>query len=226
MMDLIFEYLIVFILLFVSNIAFLVRKSDFNKIKVILFTLAYGMIVFILSFGCSNLNIQDTVIEFLHYLLFFISLLILACSIHFVNYGKTYNISNDKPVLVGIILISLVSIGLLSLCITTDNSIIPLTLSILSIIMMFLVYNISKIFDNAKRPYYAVIGEYMFLEFILLLIFALTFTNVRELDYSMFGSFLILTPTYQVMYILILIAIILVFGVLNNERVLKKLKRK
>lgn len=91
---------------------------------------------------------------------------------------------------------------------------------------MFLVYNISKIFDNAKRPYYAVIGEYMFLEFILLLIFALTFTNVRELDYSMFGSFLILTPTYQVMYMLILIAIILVFGVLNNERVLKKLKRK
>ena len=45
-MDLIFEYLIVFILLFVTNISFLVRKYDFNKNKFIPFVLIYGAIVF------------------------------------------------------------------------------------------------------------------------------------------------------------------------------------
>ena len=68
--------------------------------------------------------------------------------------------------------------------------------------------------------------EYMFLECILLFILAITFSCVRELDYSIFSSFLILTPTYQLLYAIIIILIILVLGVLYNERVLKKLNRK
>ena len=91
---------------------------------------------------------------------------------------------------------------------------------------MFLVYKISKIFNKAKRPYYAVIGEYMFLEFIFLLILALTFSTVRELDYSIFKSFLILTPTYQLMYMIIAIIMIVVLGVLYGDWILKRLKRK
>ena len=79
----------------------------------------------------------------------------------------------------------------LSLCLKSDNLFFhSLELAVLSIVVLFLVYKISKIFNNAKRPYYAVIGEYMLLEFIFLLILALTFSSVRELDYSIFISFL------------------------------------
>ena len=226
-MDLIFEYLIVFILLFVTNIAFLVRKSDFNKNKFILFTLIYGAIVFILSFTCSNLNLGESVIPFMPYILGLVSLLMLVLSIRYVSFGRNYSIENDKLVLYGTILSSFISIAALSLCLKPDNlALTSLELAILSVIIMFLVYKISKIFDRAKRSYYAVIGEYMFLEFVFILILALTFSSVRELDYSIFKSFLILTPTYQVMYAIVVILIILVLGVLYSDWVLKRLKRK
>ena len=226
MMDLIFEYLIVFILLFVTNITFLVIKYDFNKVKLTIFTSIYSMIILILSFVGSSLNIPDKMVELIPYFLGLISLLVLINTIRFINMGKK-GIEDDKLVLIGTILTSFLSVLILSLGLKTDNLIISsVSLSVLSIIVLFLVYKISKIFNNAKRPYYAVIGEYMFLEFILLVIFSLTFSSVRELDYSMFGSFLILTPSYQVMYMLILIGIIITLGVLNNDRVLKNLKRK
>ena len=226
-MDLIFEYLIVFILLFVTNIAFLVRKYDFNKNKFIPFLLIYGAIVFILSFYCSSLNLGEYVIPLMPYILGLVCLLILILAIRFVSLGRNFNLENDKIVFYGTILSSFISVIALSLCLKSDNLVLSaLELAILSIVVMFLVYKISKIFDRAKRPYYAVIGEYMFLEFIFLLILALTFSSVRELDYSIFNSFLILTPTYQLMYAIIAILVIVVLGVLYNDWVLKRLKRK
>ena len=227
MMDLIFEYLIVFILLFVANIAFLVRKSNFNKNKFIQFPLIYSAIVFILSFTCSSLNLSETIIPFMPYILGMVSLIILILAIRYVSFGRNFNVENDNVVFYGTILSSFISITALSLCLKSDNLVLSaLELAILSIVVMFLVYKISRIFNKAKRPYYAVIGEYMFLEFIFLLILALTFSTVRGLDYSIFKSFLILTPTYQLLYAIIIILIILVLGVLYSDWVLKRLKRK
>ena len=227
MMDLIFEYLIVFILLFVANIAFLVRKYDFNKGKFLSFVLIYGAIVFALSFICSSLKIGDYVIPVIPYILGLVSLLVLLLAIRFVSFGRNFAVENDKFVLYGTVLLSFVSISALSLCLKSENLVLnSLELAILAIVVMFLVYKISRIFNNAKRPYYAVIGEYMFLEFIFLLILALTFSAVRELDYSIFKSFLILTPTYQLMYAIIVILIILVLGVLYSDWIFKRLKRK
>ena len=227
MMDLIFEYLIVFILLFATNIAFLVKKSHFNKNKFIPFVLIYGAIVFILSFTSSSLNIGEDLIPFIPYILVLVSLLVLILAIRYVSFGRNFNIENDKVVLYGTILSSLISILTLSLCLKSDNlALNAFELAILSIAVMLLVYKISQIFNKAKRPYYAVIGEYMFLEFIFLLILALTFSAVRELDYSIFKSFLILTPTYQLLYVIVIILIIIVLGVLYSDWVLKRLKRK
>ena len=199
MMDLIFEYLIVFILLFCTNIAFLVRKSDFNKNKFIILAVTYAAIVFVLSFILPYLNLSEYLIPFMPCILGFVSLLILILAIRHVSLGRNFNIDNDKAVFYG---------------------------TVLSSSVMFLVYKISKIFNKAKRPYYAVIGEYMFLEFIFSLILALTFSTVRELDYSIFKSFLILTPTYQLMYMIIAIIMIVVLGVLYGDWILKRLKRK
>lgn len=226
-MDLIFEYLIVFILLFVANIAFLVKKTNFNKNKNFQFTLIYGAIVFILSFICPTLGLGEWIIPSMPYILGLVSALMLIFAIRYVRFGRNYDVENDKIALYGTVLSSFISIIALSLCLKSDNLVLSsLEFSVLSIIVMFLVYKISRIFDNAKRPYYAVIGEYMFLEFIFLLILALTFSTVRDLDYSMFGSFLILTPTYQVLYTIIIVLIILVMGVLYNDWVFKRLKRK
>ena len=227
MMDLIFEYLIVFILLFSTNIGFLVRKFNFNRNKFILFNLGYAISIFVLSFVCSSLNYQNEAIPIIPYLLFLVAFLMLILTVRYVSYGRNYGIDDDKVVLYGTILSSWMSIGVLSLGLKADNlGLSCLELAILSFVVVFLVYKISKIFKNAKRPYYGVIGEYMFLEFILLLILALTFITVRELDYSMFKSFIILTPTYQVLYMILIIVIILVLGVLYNDWILKRLKRK
>ncbi len=68
MMDLIFEYLIIFILLFVTNIAFIVRNSDFNKNNFIPFCLIFGAIVFILSFICPSLNLGEYIIPLMAYI--------------------------------------------------------------------------------------------------------------------------------------------------------------
>ena len=227
MMDLTFEYLIVFILLFGANIAFLVRKYDFNKNNFIQLALVYGAIVFVLSFICSSLNLSEYIIPFIPYILGVVSLFVLILAIRYVSFGRNFNVENDKPVFYGIILSSFISIIALSLCLKSDNLVLnALELAILSIVVMFLVYKISKIFKKAKREYFVVVGEYMFLEFIFLLILALTFTSVRELDYSIFGSFLILTPTYKVLIMIVILVFILVLGVLENDRMLKKLKRK
>ena len=121
MMDLIFEYLIVFILLFATNIAFLVKKSHFNKNKFIPFVLIYGAIVFILSFTSSSLNIGEDLIPFIPYILGLVSLLVLILAIRYVSFGRNFNIENDKVVLYGTILSSLISILALSLCLKSDN---------------------------------------------------------------------------------------------------------
>lgn len=226
-MDLIFEYLIVFILVFVANIAFLVRNSDINKDKFILLAIVYALIVFILINLASLLNIKEFVVEFIPYVLGIVAFVMLIITIRYVGFGKNYGILNDKFVFYGTVSASLISVAILSLGLNTENPFLSgIELAILSFVVMVLVYKISKIFKKAERPYYAVIGEFMFLEFILLLILALTFNSVRNLDYSMFGSFLILTPTYKVLYMILAIVIVLVLGVLYNERMLKKLNRK
>lgn len=231
MMDLIFEYLIVIILLFATNIAFLARNIDLNNNKFLILNLVYALIVFILSLTLSSLNLQKEIIPYMPFLLVLVCVLMLIFTIIHVKLGKftrlNLNLENKLVPFLGTILSSLIAISALSLGLKTENPFVAsLELAVISIVVMFLVYKISKIFRKAKRDYYVVVGEYMFLEFILLLILALTFSSVRELDYSIFTSFLILTPTYKVLYMIIILVFIFVLGILYNDRVLKKLKRK
>lgn len=231
MMDLIFEYLIVIILLFATNIGFLARNINFNNNKFLFLNLIYALIVFILSLALPSLNLQKEIIQYIPFSLALTCILMLIFTIIHVKLGRferlNLNLENKLIPFIGTILSSLIAISALSLCLKRDNIFLSsIELAILSIVVMFLVYKISRIFKKAKRDYYVVVGEYMFLEFILLLILALTFTGVRELDYSIFTSFLILTPTYKVLYMIVIVVFILVLGVLYNDRILKKLKRK
>ena len=89
--------------------------------------------------------------------------------------------------------------------------------SLLVFIILFVVYQLTKLLHHAKRQYPVVIGEYMSLFSILMFIFALTYNSTKALDYSMFSPFLILTPTYQLIYVIIGIIVVLVVGVLIND---------
>jgi len=84
-------------------------------------------------------------------------------------------------------------------------------------IILFVVYQLSKLLHHAKRQYSAIIGEYMCLFSILIFIFAFTYVSTLNLDYNMFSAFLILTPTYQLIYVIIAVIVILVIGVLIND---------
>lgn len=58
----------------------------------------------------------------------------------------------------------------------------------------------------------------MSLMIILIFIFGLTYYSTLTLDYKMFSSFLILTPTYKLIYVIILIAIIFIIGLYWNDK--------
>jgi hypothetical protein len=53
---------------------------------------------------------------------------------------------------------------------------------------------------------------------VLIFIFAVTYYSTITLNYKMFSAFLILTPTYQLIYVIIAVIVILVGGVLINDR--------
>ena len=90
--------------------------------------------------------------------------------------------------------------------------------SLLVFIILFVVYQLSKLLRHAKRQYNVIVSEYMCLVSLLLFIFALTYYSTINLNYKMFSAFLILTPTYQLIYIIITVIVILVVGVLLNDR--------
>ena len=92
-----------------------------------------------------------------------------------------------------------------------------LVYSLIAFVILFVVYHISKLLHHAKRQYPIIVGEYMCLFSLLMFIFALTYDSTRTLDYSMFSSFLILTPVSQLIYVVIAIVVILVIGVLIND---------
>ena len=93
-----------------------------------------------------------------------------------------------------------------------------LLLSVVSIIVMILAFQSSKLLIFAKRPYDVIIGEFMSLSGILIFIFGLTYVSIMNLDYKMFSSFLILTPTYQLIYVIIGIVIVLIIGSYCNDK--------
>jgi uncharacterized integral membrane protein len=89
--------------------------------------------------------------------------------------------------------------------------------SLLVFIILFVVYQLTKLLHHAKRQYSVIVGEYMCLASILIFIFAMTYNSTITLDYTAFDPFLILTPTYQLIYVVIGIVVVLVAGVFIND---------
>lgn len=213
-MDLIGGYLLIILALFAGNLALLLGNYKINNIKLV----AISLIGFITSFALINISIQlNNPLSFLldnfNYIFF-----IIAVSIFIVMW---FYVKNKFSVRDSILLISALAVISVMLFSSQSNLMLfdSIIYSLFVLILLFFVYQLTKLLVHAKRQYSVIISEYMCLFSIVMFIFALTYYSTKELDYTMFSSFLILTPTYQLIYVVIGICVMIILGfVLNDSR--------
>lgn len=209
-MDLIGGYLLVILILFSVNVALLFGNFQLNNIKIG----ALSFIASVISFALIMISQSYIHLEFLSdnlsYLFLISAIIIFAIRLF---YLKSEII---KTAFYSVILLFIV----LTVCLASQSNLMffdSLIYSLLVFIFLFFVYQITKLLIHAKRQYPIIIGEYMSLFSILMLIFAFTYDSTMNLNYTMFKPVLILTPTYQLIYIVIGICIVMVMGVFLNE---------
>ena len=210
-MDLIGGYLLVVMALFVANIALMLGNYNLGNLKVIILSLICSAITFAIMNASSLLNGQLSFLsDYFSYLFLAIAIIIFVSIVYYIRRD------DFKIPFYSISLAFVISTALLSSQANLDFLSMALY-SLLVFIILFVVYQLTKLLHHAKRQYPVVIGEYMSLFSILMFIFALTYDSTKALDYSMLSPFLILTPTYQLIYVIIGIIVVLVVGVLIND---------
>ncbi|MBR0057964.1 MAG: peptide ABC transporter permease [Methanobrevibacter sp.] len=169
-----------------------------------------GIILFIVVFTSSLLTFSLG--DYLAYIFILISIIIFIIMIVYLKINIKL-----MPVISATILLYYITSFLLA---SQLNEYVfnGLLLSVVSIIVMIVAFQSSKLLIFAKRPYDVIIGEFMSLSGILIFIFGLTYVSIMNLDYKMFSSFLILTPTYQLIYVIIGIVIVLIIGSYWNDK--------
>ena len=208
MMDLIGGYLLIMLILFEGNIALLMGNNKLNNLKLIVTSIFFSVVVFIILNVSVYLNIS--LLDYFSYIFLIISAILFFIIFYFIRNN------NFKLTLYSVLALFFISLTLL--CSQTSlNHLEMILYSLCTFIILFVVYQLSKLLHHAKRQYSAIIGEYMCLFSILVLIFALTYNSTLNLDYSMFSPFLILTPTYQLIYVVIAIIAVLIIGVFIND---------
>ncbi len=210
-MDLIGGYLLLLLVLFTANIALMLGNYKFNNVKLIFVSVISLVISFLLIYVSGYLNAQLAfLLDNFSYIFLIIAAIIVVSMIYYVKKG------NFKASLYVMLIVFLISIVLFASQASMDIFTM-LLYSLLVFIVLFIVYQLTKLLHHAKRKYPVIVGEYMSLFAVLMFIFALTYNSTLNLDYTMFSSFLILTPTYQLIYVIIGIIVVLVVGVLIND---------
>ncbi|MBR2557523.1 MAG: peptide ABC transporter permease [Methanobrevibacter sp.] len=217
-MDLISGYLLILLVLFMGNIALMLGNYKISHIKILLISALFSIIIFVLMY-CAGL-FKSSLYFFMGYFnYFFIVVAVLQFMVLiYYNYDSEKNLKSSIFTLVLIFLVLVVILSSQSNLISFESC---LLFSLVAFTVLFVVYQVSKLLTHAKRDYPIVVGEYMSLSSILIFIFALTYHSTLSLDYSMFTSFLILTPTYQLVYVCISIGVVLMIGLLYNDKQMK-----
>lgn len=210
-MDLIGGYLLVILILFTANFSLFAGNFKINLVQLISLSFAAFIVSFVLMMASGYLN---STLSFLmdNFSYFFIIVSILLFST-FMYYFSKNNLRFSVVSFIMLFIISVIALSSQSVLSIYDC----LSYSLFSFITLFVVYQLTKLLVHAKRDYPVIIGEYMALFSILLFIFGLTYASTRSLNYNMFTPFLILTPTYQLIYVLIGIVVVLVIGVVYND---------
>ena len=210
-MDLIGGYLLLLLVLFTANIALMLGNYKFNSVRLIAVSAISFVISFLLIYVSGYLNAQFAfLLDNFSYIFLIIAAIIIVSMICYVKKG------NFKASLYIMLIAFLISMVLFASQASMDIFTM-LLYSLLVFIVLFIVYQLTKLLHHAKREYPVIVGEYMSLFAVLMFIFALTYNSTLNLDYTMFSSFLILTPTYQLIYVIIGIIVVLVVGVLIND---------
>lgn len=211
MLDLILGYLIIIIILFSANIGLFSANYKLNDLKSTAIFLVMGIFLFI-AVNISHLfsfNLSD----YLTYIFILIAIIIFIIMFLYLKINKL-----NASAVITIILYYMSSLILASQIADESFLFNSLLLTIISIVIMIVAFQSSKLLMYAKRPYNVIIGEYMSLEGILIFLLGLTNGSVMHLDYEMFSSFLILTPTYQLIYVIIGIIAVLIIGLYLNDK--------
>lgn len=212
-MDLFGGYLLVLLALFAGNISLLLGNYKLDNTKVIGISLIFAIATFLLMSASNSLNGQlSFLLDYFSYLFFVVFIVMLAVILY---YSKTGNFKTSLLLVMLMFFMTLITLSSQS-----EFGLFDMILySLFVFIIIFMVYKLSNLLHHAKRQYSVIIGEYMSLFSILIFIFALTYDSTRTLDYTMFSPFLILTPTYQLIYVIIAIIVVLVIGVLINDQI-------
>ena len=208
MMDLIGGYLLIILVLFSANIALLLGNAEYSNTKLI----AISVVISMTSFGLMNLSayLNISLLAYFSYFFFAVAAILFVVMLYCTR-NRKMNLS-----LCLVLVMFLVSALLLSSQSGLDISAMILY-SLFVLIILFVVYQLSKLLHHAKRQYWVIVGEYMCLFSILMFILAFTYDSAMTLDYTAFSPFLILTPTYQLIYVIIGVIVVLVVGVLIND---------
>ena len=210
-MDLIGGYLLIVLILFAANFSLLMGNFKIDNIKLILMSFAVFIISFILMMVSGYLNgIFSFLMDYFSYFFIIISI---SVFLTFLYYFRKNNLRFSIASTIILFVISIVALSSQSKLSLFDC----LLYSLFGFIILFVVYQLTKLLIHAKRDYPVIIGEYMSLFAILLFIFGLTYNSTRALNYNMFSPFLILTPTYQLIYVIIGLIVIMVIGVVYND---------
>ena len=211
-MNLIGGYLLVILVLFAANIGLLLGNYRFTNVKLAGISAIFFVASFILMYASGFLN--GAMAFLADYFSFVFLVIFIAVAAAMLIYLK-----NDKLKLASYLILVVFLISAVLFSSQANLDVFNMALYSLSVfIMIFVVYQLSKLLHHAKRQYSVIIGEYMCLFSVLMFIFALTYDSARMIDYTAFSPYLILTPTYQLIYIIIAIVVILVIGVLINDR--------
>ncbi len=216
MFDLFGAYLLIIVLLFAGNIGLYSSDLNLSKDRYALLSIGLAVVILIITFFSDSFNLNFPLSDNLGWL--FIIIAIILFILNYIN-SKTENYFNRIYVLT--IAIFLITIFLLSSQEGADLYISSLLCALFFIIMIVL-RPVSDLLHYAKREFDVIVGEFISLEVVLIFILGITFWSLLNLDYEMFSSFLILTPTYQLIYIIIAIIVILIIGLYYNDRKLKK----
>jgi hypothetical protein len=210
-MDLMGGYLLVVLILFMANLSLLMGNIKINNFRLA----AISLTVLIVSFVLMNVSgyLADA-LSFLnnYFSYFFIAVSILAFLL-FLHYFRRNSLRHSIALTIILYIISVVCLASQAKLSIFDD----LSYSLLGCLTLFLVYQITKLLVHAKRQYPVIIGEYVSLFSMLLFIFGLTYDSTRYLDYTAFTPFLILTPTYQLIYVVIGLVVVIIVGLLYNE---------
>lgn len=217
MFDLFGAYLLIIILLFAGNMGLFSYDLNISKGKYVLLSIVLAVVICVITFFSSsfksNLSILSDNLGWL-----FIIVAIFLFILNYLN-SKTKNYFNIVYILtIAIFLITVFLISSQELVLIYMASLFGIGFFIVMIVLM----PISNLLQYAKRGYDIIVSEFVSLEAILIFILGITFWSLLSLDYEMFSSFLILTPTYQLIYIIIAIIVILIIGIYYNDRKLKK----